>query len=89
MALPDQLMGQPFDPDKGELSGESQSVSSGVLNDVSTWRMGASATDSGLSAFGNGSSGGVQLVWMDRSGKQLSVAARKVVAQLDLPVNVM
>ncbi len=71
----DQLMGQPFDPDKGELSGESQSVSSGVLNDVSTWRMGASATDSGLSAFGNGSSGGVQLVWMDRSGKQLSVAA--------------
>ncbi|MGA9528035.1 MAG: protein kinase [Terriglobales bacterium] len=71
----DQLMGQPFDPDKGELSGEPQSISSGMLNDVTTWRMGATATDSGLLAFGNGSSGGVQLVWMDRSGKQLGVAA--------------
>jgi eukaryotic-like serine/threonine-protein kinase len=71
----DQLMAQPFDAAKGELSGEPQAVSSGVLNDVTTWRMGASATDNGLLAFGNGSSGGVQLVWMDRSGKQLSVAA--------------
>jgi eukaryotic-like serine/threonine-protein kinase len=28
-----------------------------------------------LLAFGNGSSGGVQLVWMDRTGKQVDVAA--------------
>ena len=71
----DQLMAQPFDPAKGELSGEPETLSSGVLNDVTTWRMGATATDGGLLAFGNGSSGGVQLVWMDRTGKQLSVAA--------------
>jgi serine/threonine protein kinase len=71
----DQLMAQAFDPAKGKLSGELQTVSSGVLNDVTTWHMGASATDSGLLSFGNGTSGGVQLIWMDRSGKQLSVAA--------------
>lgn len=71
----DQLMAQPFNASKGELSGEPQSVSSGVLNDVSTWRTSASATDRGLLLFGNGISGGVQLVWMDRTGKELSVAA--------------
>jgi eukaryotic-like serine/threonine-protein kinase len=71
----DQLMAQSFDPAKGELSGELQTVASGVLNDVSTWHTTASASSNGLLTFGNGSSGGVQLVWMDRSGKQLSVAA--------------
>jgi eukaryotic-like serine/threonine-protein kinase len=71
----DQLMAEAFDPAKGVLSGEPQTVSSGVLNDVTTWRMGATATNGGLLAFGNGTSGGVQLVWMDRSGKQLGVAA--------------
>jgi eukaryotic-like serine/threonine-protein kinase len=71
----DQLMAQPFDPANGKLSGDPQTVSSGVLNDVTTWRTGASATDSGLVVFGNGSSGAVQLVWMDRTGKQLSIAA--------------
>ncbi len=71
----DQLMAQPFNASKGELSGEPQTIASGVLNDVSTWRTSASATDSGLLLFGNGSSGGVQLVWMDRTGKELSVAA--------------
>jgi len=71
----DQLMAQPFDPAKGELSGETQTVSNGVLNDVTTWRTGVTATDSGLLAFGNGISGGLELVWLDRSGKQVSVAA--------------
>ncbi len=71
----DQLLAQPFNPAKGELSGEPQTVSSGVLNDVTTWRTGVTATDSGLLAFGNGTSGGLQLIWIDRSGKQLGVAA--------------
>jgi serine/threonine protein kinase/Tol biopolymer transport system component len=71
----DQLLAQPFDPTKGELSGETQTISNGVLNDVTTWRSGVTATDSGLLAFGNGTSGGLELVWIDRSGKQLSVAA--------------
>ncbi len=71
----DQLMAQPFDPDKGELKGEAQTVTSGVLNDVSTWHTSASATNSGLLTFANGSSGGVQLVWIDRNGKELGLAA--------------
>jgi Tol biopolymer transport system component len=71
----DQLLAQPFDTAKGELSGEPQTVSSGVLNDVTTWRTGVTATESGLLAFGNGTSGGLQLVWIDRSGKQVRVAA--------------
>ena len=71
----DQLMAQPFNPNQGMLSGEPQTVSSGVLNDVSTWHTSATATNSGLLAFGSGSSGGVQLVWIDRSGKPVTVAA--------------
>ncbi len=71
----DQLMAQPFDPAKGELSGEPQTVSAGVLNDVSTWHTSVSATDNGLIIYANGSSGGVELVWLDRTGKQISVAA--------------
>jgi serine/threonine protein kinase len=70
----DQLMAQAFDPAKGKLSGEPQAVSAGVLNDVTTWHIGASATDGGLLSFGNGTSGGLQLVWMDRGGKQVGVA---------------
>ncbi len=71
-------MAQPLNPDKGELSGELQTVSSDVLNDVSTWRTSVSATNSGLLTFGNGSSGAVQLVWMDRNGKPLTIAADKL-----------
>ena len=71
----DQLMAQPFDPARGALSGEPQAISSGVLNDVTTWHLGATASGSGVLAFANGTSGNVQLVWMDRSGKQTDVAA--------------
>ena len=74
----DQLVAQAFNPNKGELSGELQTVSSDVLNDVSTWRTSASATNSGLLTFGNGSSGAEQLVWMDPNGKPPTVAADKL-----------
>src|ERR1022692_388182 len=74
----EQLMAQPFDPDKGTLGGQAQAVSSGVLNDVTTWHMDASATDSGVLLFANGTSGSVQLVWMDRTGKQAGVAAENL-----------
>ncbi len=74
----DQLIAQRFDPAKGELSGEQQTVSTGVLTDVSTWHTSASASDNGLLVFGSGTSGGVQLVWMDRSGKEVGVAADKL-----------
>jgi len=71
----DQLMAQAFNPDNGELRGAPQTVSSGVLIDVSTWHVDVSAVDNGLLAFGSGSFGNLQLIWMDRNGKELSVAA--------------
>src|SRR5271169_740115 len=74
----DQLVAQPFDPAKGTFSGQAQSVSSGVLNDVTTWHMDASATDGGVLTFANGTSGNVQLVWMDRTGKQTGVAVENL-----------
>jgi Tol biopolymer transport system component len=49
-----------------------------VLNDVTTWHLGATATNGGVLAFGNGTSGNVQLVWMDRTGKQSGVAAENL-----------
>ena len=74
----DQLVAQPFDPANGKLSGQLQTVSTGVLNDVTTWHTGATASNGGVLAFGNGTSGNVQLVWMDRTGKQTGVAAENL-----------
>jgi serine/threonine protein kinase len=72
-----QLMAQPFDPGTGTLSGEPQSVAKGVMNDSNTWHMDASASDDGLLVFGSGESADLQLVWMDRAGKQVSTIADK------------
>ncbi len=74
----DQLMAQPFDPTKGTFNGQAQAVSSGVLNDVTTWHMDASATDNGVLTFASGTSGNVQLVWMDRTGKQAGIAVENL-----------
>jgi serine/threonine protein kinase len=74
----DQLVAQPFDPANGKLSGQLQTVSTGVLNDVTTWHLGATASNGGVLAFGNGTSGNVQLVWMDRTGRQTGVAAENL-----------
>ncbi len=71
----DQLMAQPFNPSSGTLSGEPQNVAKGVMNDSSTWHMDASASDDGMLVFGSGASGDLQLVWLDRSGKQVSAIA--------------
>jgi eukaryotic-like serine/threonine-protein kinase len=73
----DQLMAQPFDPTKGTLSDEPRILVKGVMNDVSTWHMDASASDDGLLVFGSGENADLQLVWMDRSGKQVGTIADK------------
>jgi Tol biopolymer transport system component len=73
-----QLMAQPFDPAKGTLSGEIQNLASGVLEDASTWHMDASAASNGLLVFSHGGTGDQQMVWVDRHGKQLGIAVRKV-----------
>jgi Tol biopolymer transport system component len=73
-----QLMARPFDPGKGRLSGEVQSVASGALEDASTWHMDASASNNGLLVFSNGNTGDEQLVWVDRNGKQIGTVASKL-----------
>ena len=74
----DQLIAQAFNPSSGTLSGEPQNVAKGVMNDPSTWHVDASASNDGLLLFGSGASGDLQLVWMDRSGKQISTIADKL-----------
>jgi Tol biopolymer transport system component len=74
----DLLMAQSFDPAKGTLSGEAQSIAKGVMNDTSTWHMDASASGDGLLVFASGKSADLQLVWADRSGKQISIIADKI-----------
>ena len=74
----DQLMAQPFDPARGTLSGEPQSVANGVENDISTWHMDASANSDGLLVLGSGGTADLQLVWVDRSGKQIGTLAEKL-----------
>jgi len=71
----DKLMAQSFDPAKGELKGDAQPLASGVINDPSMWHMDVSATDGGLLLYGSGAIGSLQLVWLDRSGKDAGVVA--------------
>ncbi|HLZ42257.1 MAG TPA: protein kinase [Candidatus Sulfotelmatobacter sp.] len=75
----DQLMAQAFNPSNGALGGdEPQSVAKGLMNDIATWHMDASASDDGLLIFGSGGTGDWQLLWMDRNTKQLSTIADKL-----------
>jgi serine/threonine protein kinase len=74
----DQLMAQPFDPSTGTLSGDAQSVVSGVIDDVSTWHMDASVSNNGLLVLGSGGTADWQLLWFDRTGKQIGLVASKL-----------
>jgi eukaryotic-like serine/threonine-protein kinase len=74
----DQLMAQRFDPASGKLSGEAAVVAKGIMNDLTTWHMDASAFGDGLLVLGNGGSGDWQLVWVDRNGKEVSTIADKL-----------
>jgi Tol biopolymer transport system component len=98
----DQLMAQPFDPSAGTLKDEARILARGVMNDVTTWHMDASAAENGLMIYGSGGNADLQLVWMDRSGKKIATIADKftnlmgahispqgdrVALQIDLGVN--
>ncbi len=74
----DQLMGQPFDPDTGTLSGEPQNVAKGVENDISTWHVDASASGDGLLVLASGGTGDWQLLWVDHNGRQIGTVADKL-----------
>lgn len=71
----EQLMAQSFDPARGELKGEPQVLTKGVINDPITWHMDASASKDGVLLYGSGGSGNWQLLWMDRATRQLSTIA--------------
>ena len=75
----DQLMAQPFRPNDGKTGLVSaEMIAKGVTNDVTTWHMDASASDGGLLVFGTADNASWQLVWVDRTGKQIGVAADKL-----------
>ncbi len=71
----DKVLAQSFDPANGELKRDPQPVASGVIDDPSTWHMDVSATEDGLLVYSSGAIGDMQLVWLDRSGKDAGVAA--------------
>jgi Tol biopolymer transport system component len=71
-------MAQPFDPSRGTLSGEPRIAAKGVMNDSTTWHMSASASDGGVLIYATGGSNELQLVWVDRTGLQVGVAAEAV-----------
>ena len=74
----DQLMAQPFDPASGTVSGQPVNVAKGVMNDITTWHMKATAFGDNLLILGSGGSGDWQLLWLDRNGKQIGIAADKL-----------
>jgi eukaryotic-like serine/threonine-protein kinase len=77
-AQSDQLMAQPFDASSGKVKQGPQIIAKGIVNDAATWHMDASVSESGLLIFGNGGSGDWQLVWLDRSTKQITTVADKL-----------
>jgi eukaryotic-like serine/threonine-protein kinase len=74
----DKLLAQSFDPGKGELKGDPQPMASGVILDGSDWHMDVSATEDGLLVYGSGATGTSELVWLDRTGKDVGVAADNI-----------
>lgn len=74
----EQLMAQAFNPSSGSLSGEAQLLIRGVANDPTTWHMDVSASNDGLLIHGNGGTGDVEMLWMDRATKQLSPIANNL-----------
>ncbi len=70
--LQSQLLAQRFDPGRGTVSGDPISVASFVDYDPGTWHATFTASENGLMLYEPGTkSRGVQLVWMDRTGKIL------------------
>jgi serine/threonine protein kinase len=74
----DQMLAQPFNAANGKLTGEPQTVARGIMNDITTWHMDASASEQGLLVFGTGGLGDWQLVFVDRTSKQIVPVADKL-----------
>ena len=67
------LMAQAFDAASGKLSGEPQAIVGKVRHDSGVWRTLFTVSQTGMLAYEPGSSetAGSQLVWFDRTGKQV------------------
>ena len=71
------LMAQVFDPHRTEVSGEPEAIAEQVAISGSTVRPIFSASDTGTLVYQSGEiSGGWNLVWRDRDGKELGSIAR-------------
>jgi Tol biopolymer transport system component len=77
----DKLMAQSFDPSNGTLSGEAVTLAKGLLSDLTTWHMDASAFSDKLLVMGSGGAANWQLLWMDRDGKQITTIAENLPRQ--------
>ncbi len=72
------LLAQKFDADKGVVSGEPTPVASAVEYDLGTWHATFTASSDGLLVYEPGSKAlGINLVWMDRTGKVLGPVAER------------
>jgi serine/threonine protein kinase/Tol biopolymer transport system component len=70
------LQARPFDPGKGQFTGDPVSISDDVQFDAATWHVSVSASENGELALGQGTqAAGTQLAWFDRAGKQTPVAS--------------
>jgi len=66
------LMAQRFDPSSGKFSGDPTVVVDKITHDPGVWRTIFSVSSNGILAYQSGAASlGSELVWMDRSGKEL------------------
>jgi Tol biopolymer transport system component len=67
------LMAQAFDPRTGILSGEAVAVVGRIRHDTGVWRTLFTVSQTGMLAYepGSAEAAGSELVWFDRTGKQL------------------
>ncbi|HSA91934.1 MAG TPA: protein kinase [Terriglobales bacterium] len=72
------LVAQPFNPSSGVLSGEPMPVAERVQYDSGIWRSLFTVSENGLLAYQGGSARlGTELVWFDRTGKQVGRVAER------------
>jgi serine/threonine protein kinase len=70
------LMGQAFDLNKLQLSGEPFPVAEQVGFDLSTFQTYFSASQTGVLAYSVATGGKTQLTWMDRTGKEIGLVGQ-------------
>jgi serine/threonine protein kinase len=76
------LMAQKLDPRSGALSGEPVTLADQLQYDPSTWHSSFTASEGGVLVFEPGvASPGLDLVWLDKGGKQLGTVGERAAYQ--------